>query len=283
MRANQFLANIREVDAIIQVVRCFDDPNIVHEGSSIDPVQDIEVINTELLLADLQSVEQQVERWSKKSKSFDKEALQTHQLLLKIQAHLNQNKPAYTLALDEEDAIKIKQFCLLTCKPTLYVCNVPETENAATNPYVQQVQQFLAKDPHSEYCTFSAKLEAELSDLSPEEAADFLQSLNLQDSGVSHLIQSAYRLLGLASYFTAGPQEARAWTFKLGMTAPECAGIIHTDFQKGFIKAEVISYEDFVACGGYVEARKEGKVRLEGKDYLFREGDVTLFKFNVTH
>ncbi|MDR1255228.1 MAG: redox-regulated ATPase YchF [Puniceicoccales bacterium] len=281
---NQFLANIREVDAILQVVRCFDETDILHNMGTVDPVRDIEVVNTELLLADLQSVDQQVERWSKKAKSFDKEVLFTYQLLLKIQRHLNGGKPAYSMGLDAEEAEKIKQFCLLTCKPTLYVCNVSEDDlrYPEKNRYVSEIQRYLTQNSKSDYCALSAKLESELSELSPQESKEFLSALNLEDSGVSTLIRKAYRLLGLASYFTAGVQEVRAWTFLLGMTAPECAGIIHTDFQKGFIKAEVTAYDDFVKLGGYGRAKKEGKVRLEGKDYLFKEGDIALFKFNVT-
>ena len=282
---NQFLANIREVDAIVQVVRCFEDPDILHNTGKIDPVSDIEIINTELLLADLQSVEQQVERWGKKAKSFDKEILHTYQLLQKIQKQLSEGKPVSSLELSDEERTTMKSFGLLTAKPILYVCNVSENDllNPEQNSFVQSVKQYIkAGNTQQSYCVLSAKLEADLSELSREDAQAFLQDLQLKDSGVSGLIQAAYRMLGLASYFTAGVQEARAWTFKIGMTAPECAGIIHTDFQRGFIKAEVVSYEDFVKDGGYVGARKEGKVRLEGKDYHFQEGDVALFKFNVT-
>lgn len=281
---NQFLANIREVDAVIQVVRCFEDEDILHNMGTVDPVRDIDIINTELLLADVQSVEQQVDRWAKKAKSADKEAVAMHQLLQRLHAHLNKGMPAITFPLEEEEKPLAKQLCLLTQKPILYVCNVSENDlqSGQENEYVLAVKKYLEQLPHAGYCTISARLEAELSDLSREEANEYLASLGLKDSGVHHLIQSAYKLLGLASYFTAGVQEARAWTFKRGMTAPECAGIIHTDFQRGFIKAEVVSYEDFVAYGGFLGAREKGKLRLEGKDYVFQEGDVTLFKFNVT-
>lgn len=280
---NQFLANIREVDAIVQVVRCFDNDDILHNMGSVYPVRDIEVINTELLLADVQSVEQQLNRWAKKAKSADKEAVAMHQLLKRLYDHLNLGKPAITFVCEEDEVVLMKQLCLLTQKPILYVCNVSESDLRAggENHYVKTVQEFL-KQIGSSYCTLSAKLESELVDLSPEESAEYLASLNLKDSGVNALIQSAYRLLNLASYFTAGVQEARAWTFRLGMKAPECAGIIHTDFQRGFIKAEVVSYDDFVNYGGFSGAREKGKVRLEGKDYIFQEGDVVLFKFNVT-
>jgi len=281
---NQFLANIREVDAIIQVVRCFDDEDILHNMGSVDPVRDIDVIRTELLLADVQSVEQQVERWAKKAKSADKEAVAMHGLLKHLCEHLNQGKPANTFVVEDEDTARMKTLCLLTQKPVVYVCNVTENDlqDPEKNPYVQAVRSYLEQVEESLYCCLSAKLEAELADLSPEDAAEYLQTLNLKDSGVNHLIKTAYRLLGLASYFTAGVQEVHAWTFKLGMKAPECAGVIHTDFQRGFIKAEVVDYADFVEHGGFLGAREKGKLRLEGKEYVFKEGDVTLFKFNVT-
>jgi len=289
---NQFLANIRETDAIIQVVRCFEDDDIVHTMGKVDPIRDIDVINTELLLADVQSVEKQVDTWAKKAKSNDKTAVATHRLLQRLYAHLNDGKPASTFDVNEEEAIWMKSFGLLTRKPVIYVCNVSEKDlsNPSDNPYVRAVKEKVASvsDTATEsnsrvsVCVISAHLEAELSELSREDARAYLESLNLKESGADTLIRSAYKLLGLASYFTAGPQEVHAWTFKLGMKAPECAGIIHTDFQRGFIKAEVISYEDFVADGGFVGAREKGKLRLEGKDYCFQEGDIALFKFNVT-
>ncbi len=290
---NQFLANIRETDAIIQVVRCFEDDDIVHTMGKVDSIRDIEVINTELLLADVQSVEKQVDTWAKKAKSADKTAVATHHLLQRLYAHLNDGKPANTFDVNEEEAVWMKSFGLLTRKPVIYVCNVSEGDlsNPSQNPYVRAVKEKVASVPdvssaksnsHASVCVISAHLEAELSELSREDAHAYLESLNLKESGADTLIRSAYKLLGLASYFTAGPQEVHAWTFKLGMKAPECAGIIHTDFQRGFIKAEVISYEDFVADGGFVGAREKGKLRLEGKDYLFQEGDIALFKFNVT-
>ena len=281
---NQFLANIREVDAIVQVVRCFDNEDILHNMGTVDPVRDIEVINTELLLADVQSVEQQVERWGKKAKSADKEAVAMHQLLKRLSEHLNAGKPASSFTVEDEEKALMKQLCLLTQKPVLYVCNVSEEDlqSGQENSYVQAVRNYLKQSTEALYCMLSAKLESELVDLSKEDAQEYLASLNLKDSGVNHLIQTAYRLLGLASYFTAGVQEAHAWTFKLGMKAPECAGIIHTDFQKGFIKAEVVSYDDFVKYNGFLGAREKGKVRLEGKEYVFQEGDIALFKFNVT-
>ena len=282
---NQFLANIREVDAIIQVVRCFEDENILHNMGTVDPIRDIEVINTELLLADVQSIEQQVERWGKKAKSAEKEAVSMHQLLKRLLEHLNQGKPAITFAFEEEEIPLMKQLNLLTQKPIVYVCNVSESDlqdGAESNNHVQAVQNYLKQSSNALSCVLSAQLESELSELSQADATEYLNTLGLKDSGVNELIKTAYRLLGLASYFTAGVKEARAWTFKLGMKAPECAGVIHTDFQKGFIKAEVVSYDDFVTLGGFLGAREKGKVRLEGKDYVFQEGDIALFKFNVS-
>lgn len=281
---NQFLANIREVDAIVQMVRCFDDEDILHNMGSVDPVRDIEVIRTELLLADMQSLELQLERFAKKAKSADKEAISMHLLLKRLYEHLNQGKMANTFVVEDEDRARMKTLCLLTQKPVIYVCNISEDDlkDPSRNVHVQAVIDYLAKSEQDLYCCLSAKLESELADLTHEEAVEYLSSLQLKDSGVNHLIKTAYKLLGLASYFTAGVQEARAWTFKLGMKAPECAGIIHTDFQRGFIKAEVVTYEDFVEYGGFLGAREKGKVRLEGKDYVFKEGDVVLFKFNVT-
>ena len=289
---NQFLANIRETDAIIQVVRCFEDDDIVHSMGKVNPIRDMEVINTELLLADVQSVEKQVDTWAKKAKSADKTAVAVHQLLQRLYTHLNDGRPASTFHTNEEEAVWMKSFGLLTQKPVIYVCNVSEADltKLSENPYVRAVKEKIASlsdtsgniGACASVCVISAQLEAELSELSREDAHAYLESLNLKESGADTLIRSAYRLLGLASYFTAGPQEVHAWTFKLGMKAPECAGIIHTDFQRGFIKAEVISYEDFVADGGFVGAREKGKLRLEGKDYLFQEGDIALFKFNVT-
>ncbi len=280
---NQFLANIREVDAIVQVVRCFEDSDILHNMGNVDPLRDIEVINTELLLADLQSVETQLERTQKRAKAGNKDDLALVALLQRVQEHLNGSQPAYTLTLGEEEVQRFKTLGLLTGKPVLYACNVAEKDlsNPTANAYVQRVQEWARQHTGCECCFISAKLEAELADLPKAEADDFLKSLGVKDSGVSQLIRATYHLLGLASFFTAGEKEVRAWTFKQGMKAPECAGVIHTDFQKGFIKAEVISYEDFVKYNGHVGARKEGKMRLEGKEYLFQDGDVTIFKFNV--
>lgn len=279
---NQFLANIREVDAIVHVVRCFVDDDVIHNMGSVDPIRDIEIINTELLLSDLQSAENQLQKLAKRAKGGEKDAVIGKTIMEKIVAHLNEGKPVLTLELDSDEKLRARQFGLLSGKPVLYACNVAETDLADTskNPYVDQVRAYVKELSDSEVCVISASVEAELIDFSPEEAKEYLQDLGLEDSGVSELIRSVYTLLGLASYFTAGEQEVRAWTFTRGMTAPECAGVIHTDFQKGFIKADVVSYEDLIAAGSTAAAREAGKYRLEGKDYVFQDGDVALFKFN---
>ena len=280
---NKFLSNIREVDAIVEVVRCFDNDDIIHNMGSVDPVRDIEVITTELVLADLQSCEIQLERNLKKMKGLDKEAAANAELLRRLIPHLNEGKTAATLAgATADDRARMKNFFLLTTKPVLYACNVDESHLAdpAQNPYVAAVSDYVAKNHDARVCVICAQVEAELCDLSPEEGAEFLESLGVTDSGVSQLIRQSYDLLGLASYFTAGEKEAKAWTFKKGMTAPQCAGVIHTDVEKGFIKAEVVSYEDLIAAGTFAAAREAGKYRLEGRDYVFRDGDVALFRFN---
>ena len=281
---NKFLANIREVDAIVQVVRCFDDDDILHSMGSVDPVRDIQVISTELILADLQSCEKQLEANRKKAKGkADKEAVKNVEILERLVAHLNEGKPAHVLDFSEEDAERVRQFFLLTSKPTIYACNVAEGDlaNPLANKYYSKVAEFAKAEHNCETCAICAKIEEELSELSKEEGAEYLKELGAEDSGVSELIRRTYGLLGLASYFTAGEKEVRAWTFKKGMTAPQCAGVIHTDFEKGFIKAEVVSYEDLLAAGSVAGARDAGKYRLEGRDYLFKDGDVALFRFNV--
>ncbi|MDR0535496.1 MAG: redox-regulated ATPase YchF [Puniceicoccales bacterium] len=279
---NKFLANIREVDAIVHVVRCFENDDIIHNMGRVDPVRDIEVINTELVLADLQSVEIQLDRNEKRARGQDKEAAAAVDLLRRLLAHLNENKPAATLPLkDEDERARIRHFGLLSVKPVLYACNVAEADLAdpSQNRHVAAVRAYAAATRDARVCVICAQVEAELGELSPDEAAEYLASLGAQDSGVSQLIRSTYDLLGLASYFTAGEKEARAWTFRHGMTAPQCAGVIHSDFEKGFIKAEVVSYQDLVAAGSIAAARDVGKYRLEGKEYLFQDGDVALFRF----
>ena len=279
---NKFLANIREVDAIVHVVRCFVDDDVIHNMGKVDPLRDIEVINTELILADITSLESQKEKGVKKARGGDKEAAANIALIDRLLPHLNDTKPAVTLEISEEEESVLKRLCLLSAKPVLYACNVAESDLAdpSANPYVNQVQEYAEKNHGAGICVISAAVEAELIDFDPPEAAEYLQSLGIEDSGVSLLIRATYGLLGLASYFPAGEQEVRAWTFRLGMKAPACAGVIHTDFETGFIKAEVVSYEDLIAAGSTAGAREAGKYRLEGKDYAFKDGDVALFRFN---
>jgi len=279
---NKFLANIREVDAIVHVVRCFEDEDIVHNMGSIDPLRDIEVINTELILADMSSLESQKEKGVKRARGGDKEAAENIALIDRLLPHLNENKPAITLDMNDDECVVLKRLCLLSAKRVLYACNVDENDlaNPSENPYVAKVETYAREHHGAGICVISAAVEAELIDFDEIEAAEYLESLGVQDSGVPLLIRATYDLLGLASYFTAGEQEVRAWTFKKGMKAPQCAGVIHTDFEKGFIKAEVVSYDDLITAGSVVKAREAGKYRLEGKEYEFKDGDVALFRFN---
>ena len=269
----------------MHVVRCFDDGDILHSMGSVDPVRDIEVITTELVLSDMQSCEKQLESNSRKAKGMDKEAVKNVELLKRLMAHLDGGRPAITLPdVSEDDLARIKSFFLLTSKPVIYACNVAESDigdGGASNGYVAKVREFAKLSHGADSCVICARLEEELSSLEPAEAKEYLAELGAADSGVSELIRKTYDLLGLASYFTAGEKEVRAWTFKKGMTAPQCAGVIHTDFERGFIKAEVVSYGDLVAAGSVHKAREAGTYRLEGKDYLFKDGDVALFRFNV--
>jgi len=279
---NQFLATIREVDAIVQVVRCFEDPDIIHTMGSVDPVRDIEVITTELVLADLEAVAKRAEKTQKKAKSGDKEALIEMALLERLSPHLNAGKTANTLPATPEEVAMMKLFQLLTAKPVLFACNVAESDLATAehNPFVQKVAGYVRTHHDAAYVPISARIEAELIDLAPEEAKAFLKDLGVDDSGVSALIKATYGLLGLMTYFTAGEKEVRCWTIKQGWKAPQAAGVIHTDFEKGFIKAEVVSYEDLTRLGSIAAAREAGKYRLEGKEYVFQDGDVALFRFN---
>ncbi len=280
---NQFLANIREVDAILQVVRCFEDEDIVHTMGSIDPIRDIEVITTELVLADLDAVSKRIDKSQKKAKSGDKEAQAEIALLQRLEPHLNSGKTANTIVATEEEKALMKHFQLLTAKPVLFACNVAESDlaTAEQNPFVQKVAEFVRTHHDAAYVPISARIEAELIDLSPEEAQAFLKDLGVDDSGVSSLIRGTYDLLGLQTYFTAGEKEVRAWTIKRGWKAPQAAGVIHTDFEKGFIKAEVVSYKDLSTLGSVAAARDAGKYRLEGKEYIFADGDVAVFRFNT--
>ncbi len=279
---NKFLAHIREVDAICQVVRCFEDENITHVAGSVNPIDDIEVINLELILADMESVEKRLQRVSKMAKQKDKEALVEEPVLLKVKEALEAEKPARAADLSDDEMKVIKGLHLLTIKPMLYVANVSEDEVAdpANNKYLKMVQEYAANEG-SQVIVVCAKVEEEISELDDEEKAMFLEELGIKESGLDQLIRASYNLLGLATYFTAGVQEVRAWTFRKGMKAPQCAGIIHTDFERGFIRAETVSYDDLVAAGSMAAAKEAGKVRLEGKEYVVQDGDVMLFRFNV--
>jgi len=280
---NQFLANIREVDAILQVVRCFEDPDVIHTMGGVDPVRDIEIITTELVLSDLEAVAKRIEKTQKKARSGDKEGIAELALLEKLSPHLNEGKTANTLVATPEEVALMKLFQLLTAKPVLFACNVAESElaTAEQNPFVQQVAAYVRTHHDAAYVPISAKIESELIDLPADEAKAFLKDLGVDDSGVSSLIKGTYALLGLMTYFTAGEKEVRAWTIKKGWKAPQAAGVIHTDFEKGFIKAEIVSYDDLTRLGSVAAARDAGKYRLEGKEYVFQDGDVALFRFNT--
>ncbi len=279
---NQFLSHIRQVDAICQVVRCFEDENITHVAGKIDPIEDIETINLELILADLETVTRRYERSEKLARQKEKTALQEFNVMKKLKDGLEEEIPARAVELTDEELVIAKQLHLLTAKPILYVANVSEDDivDLEGNQYIQQVKAFAEKDG-AEVIVVSAKIEEEIAELDQEEKELFLEELGIEQSGLDLLIQASYQLLGLATYFTAGEQEVRAWTFKKGMKAPQAAGIIHTDFERGFIRAETVSYVDLMDAGSMVKARENGKVRLEGKEYLVQDGDVIHFRFNV--
>ncbi|HSO57955.1 MAG TPA: redox-regulated ATPase YchF [Paenisporosarcina sp.] len=279
---NKFLAHIREVDAICQVVRCFVDENVTHVAGKVDPISDIEVINLELILADLESVEKRSQRVGKMVKQRDKDAMVEEPILAKLLAAFEQEKPARSIEFAEEELRVVKGLNLLTSKPMLYVANVAEDEiaNAEDNEYVQKVRKF-ASSENSQVIVICAKIEEEMAELDDEEKAMFIEELGIKEAGLDQLVKASYQLLGLATYFTAGVQEVRAWTFRKGMKAPQCAGVIHTDFERGFIRAETVSYDDLVANGSMASAKEAGKVRLEGKEYIVQDGDVMLFRFNV--
>ena len=276
---NQFLANIRETDAIVNVVRCFDDDNIVHVSGKVDPISDIEVIGTELALADLASVEKTIIRESKKAKSGDKEAQKLVAILERLQQHLLEGKPVRSAELDQDELTLIKPLCLLTVKPAMYVANVAE-DGFDNNPHLERLQQLAAQE-NAPVVALCAAMESEIADLDEADKAEFLQEMGLKEPGLNRLIRAGYDLLGLQTYFTAGVQEVRAWTIHKGDTAPQAAGVIHTDFERGFIRAQVIAYEDFIACGGEAKAKEAGKMRAEGKEYIVNDGDVIHFLFNV--
>lgn len=279
---NKFLSHIRQVDAICHVVRCFADDNITHVSGKVDPISDIETINLELILADLETVDKRVDRVAKLAKQKDKTAVYEHEILVKLKEAFENEKPARSVEFTEDQQKLVKQLHLLTIKPILYVANVSEDEIAdpADNPYVQKVRVFAAGE-NAEVIVVCAKIESEIVELEGEEKEMFLEELGIKESGLDQLIKASYHLLGLATYFTAGEQEVRAWTFKKGMKAPQCAGIIHTDFERGFIRAETVSYDDLLAAKTMGAAREAGKVRLEGKEYIVEDGDVIHFRFNV--
>jgi ribosome-binding ATPase len=280
---NKFLSHIREVDAIIQVVRCFEDADIHHVTGSIDPVRDIGIVTTELVLADLENVQKRLEKGAKDAKRGDKVALAEAEVLRKFEAHFNAGKPGVTLTLTPEEKVISKGIYLLTDKPTIFAANVKESDLALaeSNLFIKSVREYALAHHACETVVISAQIESDLIDLAPEEAREFLKELGVEESGVGALIRSTYHILGLRTYFTAGEKEVRAWTVHAGDTAPKAAGVIHSDFERGFIKAETVAYEDLVRLGGIAAAREKGLYRMEGKEYVVRDGDVMLFKFNV--
>ncbi len=276
---NKFLAHIREVDAIAQVVRCFDDPNVTHVAGKVDPASDMETISTELMLADMETMERAVERAEKASKAGDKKERQKLELFTRVRDQLDSAVPVRSMDVTLEDGALLKPLCLLTAKPMLYIANVAE-EGFENNPYLDQVETFAARED-SVVIPICASIESELAQLDDEDKREFLADLGLSEPGLDRVIRAGYRLLNLQTFLTAGPKEARAWTAPAGYTAPQAAGVIHTDFQRGFIRAEVISYEDYINLGGEQGARDAGKMRLEGKEYVVQDGDVVHFRFNV--
>jgi GTP-binding protein YchF len=280
---NKFLSHIREVDAIVQVVRCFEDADIHHVSGSVDPVRDIETINTELVLCDLDAVKKRRAGHAKDVKRGDKVAVAEDNILAKLETHLDAGKPALNLELTPEEKAVSRLFWLLTDKPTIFACNVKESDLATAdqNPFVLKVRDYVKTHLACEAVVISAQIESDLIDLSEAEAKDFLKELGVAESGVGGLIRATYHLLGLRTYFTAGEKEVRAWTIHAGDTAPQAAGVIHSDFERGFIKAETVAYQDLVDCGSVAAAREKGLYRMEGKEYVVKDGDVMLFKFNV--
>ncbi len=276
---NKFLANIRETDAIAHVVRCFEDSNVIHVANKIDPIDDIETINLELAMADLESAEKQLQRIQRAAKGGDKEAVAQKAMLERLIPHLEEGKPVRSLTMDSNELKIVKGFHLLTIKPTMYIANVDET-GFENNPHLDAVVK-LAASEGAEVVSICNKLEAEIAELDDEERDMFLEELGMEEAGLDRVIRAGYSLLGLQTYFTAGVKEVRAWTVKIGATAPQAAGVIHTDFEKGFIRAETIAYDDFVGFKGEQGAKDAGKWRLEGKEYIVKDGDVIHFRFNV--
>ena len=280
---NKFLSHIREVAAVVQVVRCFEDADIHHVTGSIDPVRDIEIINTELAIADLDNVKKRRDKLSKDVKRGDKAAAAEDAVLAKFEPVLNAGKLALSVHLTPEEKVVARNFFLLTDKPTIFACNVKEGDLATAdqNPFVLKVREYVKTHLACEAVVISAQIESDLTDLSPDEAKQFLKELGVEESGVGALIRATYHLLGLRTYFTAGEKEVRAWTIHVGDTAPKAAGVIHSDFERGFIKAETVAYDDLMKCGSVAAAREKGLYRMEGKEYVVQDGDVMLFKFNV--
>ncbi len=276
---NQFLAHIRETEAIAHVVRCFDDANVVHVSGKVSPVDDVEIINTELALADLETVERVYDRTRRTANAGDKDARTLAAVLEKVRDGLGAGSPVRALGLAPEELARLKEYHFLTAKPVVYIANVAE-DGFEDNPLLDAVVE-LARGESAEVVPICNKIESEIAELEEDEKADFLEAMGIEEPGLNRVIRAGYRLLGLHHFFTAGPKEARAWTIPVGTRAPQAAGVIHTDFEKGFIRAEVIGYEDYVACGGEQGAKDAGKWRLEGKDYLVADGDVVLFRFNV--
>lgn len=278
---NQFLANIRETDAIIHVLRCFENGDITHVEGSVDPIRDAEIIETELMLADLESIDKQITNMSKKAKGNDKDAKELLVVAEKVKAALDEGQPVRSVDIDEDEAPLLKRLQMITSKPILYVCNVNEEDAAEGNDLSNKVAA-MAADQGANHVVISAAIEAEISVMeTQEDKNEFLDSLGLEEAGLDKIIKAGFDLLSLQTYFTAGPKEARAWTIHKGWKAPQAAGVIHTDFEKGFIRAETTSYADYVECGGEQGAKENGKTRQEGKEYIVQDGDVILFKFNV--
>jgi len=277
---NQFLANIRETDAIAQVVRCFEDDDVVHVDGRVDPLSDVETINTELILADVDSVDKGMLRYQKVARSGDKEALANIDLLEKLAAHLNEGNPARSFDVDEDQRKMVRDLHLITAKPMMYIANVDEDALQDSSELADRLAALAAKEK-AQFVTVCAQIEAEIIQLEDDERDEFLADLNLTEPGLNRVIRAGYELLGLQTYFTAGPKEARAWTVRVGATGPQAAGVIHTDFEKGFIRAEVIAFQDYIDGNGEQGAKDAGKWRLEGKEYIMIEADVVHFRFNV--
>ncbi len=279
---NKFLSHIREVDAIVEVVRCFDDNNIIHVENTVDPIRDIEIINLELILSDLEILTNRIDKIKKKAETNrDKEALEELNILKKAKDNLEKNIPLRLIEFSEEEMNVLSSFAFLTIKPMIYLANVSEDDVAKEdNDYVKKVKEYASKE-NSKVIKMCAKLESELSELNDDDKKEMLNAVGIEESGLDKLIKETYDLLGLATYFTVGSDEVRAWTFKKGMNAKKCAGIIHTDFEKGFIKAEVMSYDDLIKYGSEQKVKEAGRARLEGKDYIMQDGDICYFRFNV--